>query len=307
MNVQTALSAESYGDRGGTALARAVESGADLLLLQDTGIKPEDAKSRTAQARRVAGARSAVASLPPHFDGDYQVGGLMQIARGALSPRAAGVADDARGWNRYDVVKYRGRNRRTLHVVNVYVPFRRRSSELQDGHSMQAQLTRLACDERRATTGEDGKKRLRKPRAGVTTITEAEVADPIKLMLADLGRQLQVVAEDPDATILIAGDTNINALEAGTGQSDLASLLRTLGLTEVAASSALRTTWSSRKRMGDGGTRVDRVFISGRHANSVAGYQVVEHEAWHEVTDHKPGRGRPQSRRDIGGHLGHGA
>ena len=275
-NVQTALSSVSYGDRGRDMLQLAVASDFDLLLLQDTGTKPEDSGQRAAQVKRAVGKGCTAAQLPPHIDGDHRVGGLLQAASGALAPRAAGVTDDARGWNRYDIVKYRGRQRRTLHVINAYFPFRRSTSEVQDGHSMQAQLTRLACDERRATTGEDGKRAKRSLRTGTSAITEAEVADPVKLMLADIGRQMQGVSEDPDATIILAGDTNINALESGAGQNDLAALLRTLGLLEIAAASDVRTTWPSRKRMAAGGTRVDRVFISARHITSVERYQVVE-------------------------------
>ena len=152
INCRTALSEASWVDRGSVIVHKLRDARCDVWAAQDTGTTTMKQNEMKHFINSIDESKTMSAQLQPHQGRLKRVGGLLQVARGDLASRAAGVIADTRGWTRYDVSKFRGRNKKTLYVVNLYMPLvsfgRQGIIETQDGDSMQAILTRRASDER---------------------------------------------------------------------------------------------------------------------------------------------------------------
>ena len=136
--------------------------GSDILLAQETGVKPNAEAAAMRALRRMSGiTKTWVRLTRPHQGDVHSIGGLGTVAWGDAASRMTATEADARGWDRYAISCLQGRGGRKLILVNVYCPFRhslpttplsgndtivrqRQSAPDVKGDSLWAQLVRLA-------------------------------------------------------------------------------------------------------------------------------------------------------------------
>ena len=265
-NIRRAWGCDHIRTAGRVSADKCSDLGADLLLAQETGTAPKDKGGATHTLRQLYRPVKAWVHLTdPHCGDVHAVGGLGCVAWGSVASRMRVAEADARGWDRYTIVRIQGRGGRSLVIANLYCPVKHaagassgegtktRAGPDVTGDSMWAQMVRLA--EAAVGDGEASGKRRRSPLPGeLRAVKPEDLDDPRSLMLEDLAAQLSAEAKKPLVTIMVIGDTNMDGSDGGAAADMVASLCRNLRLAEVPVGP---TTNGSQ-----GGRAIDRCFLS---------------------------------------------
>ena len=137
-------------------------------------------------------------------DGEGWRGGTALLSVGTAKKRMAARLDDARHWGRCVGRLYTGEGKRSLLIVEAYMPV----SSFSPGTSSAAYAQELG---RRASEykGEVAKTRW-KSGDPMPNPTADRIAHPKRLIMADLALHLRAHADDPHCTVVLMGDMKLN-------------------------------------------------------------------------------------------------
>ena len=204
-------------------------------------------------------------------DGEGWRGGTALLSVGTAKKRMASRLDDARRWGRYVGRFYTGEGKRTLLVVEAYVPV----STYNPGASSAAYAHELG---RRAGEYTGGVARTRW-QAGdpMPNPTRDQIAHPKRLMMADLALHLRAYADNPHCTVVLMGDMNVDR-DRDQGTEDATSLEAMLAALHLRSCAEIR--WGTAARQiatrseGAASSHIDHVFITDTAATSVDEFAV---------------------------------
>ena len=206
-------------------------------------------------------------------DGDGWRGGTALLSVGTAKKRMASRLNDARQWGRYVGRFYTGEGKRTLLVVEAYVPV----STYNPGASSAAYAHELG---RWAGEYTGGVARTRW-QAGdpMPNSTRDQIAHPKRLMMADLALHLRAYADDPHCTVVLMGDMNVDR-DRDQGTEDATSLEAMLTALHLRSCAEIRWGTAARKistrSEGTARSHIDHVFITDTAATSVDDFAVDE-------------------------------
>ena len=204
-------------------------------------------------------------------DGEGWRGGTALLSVGTAKKRMASRLDDARRWGRYVGRFYTGEGKRTLLVVEAYVPV----STYNPGASSAAYAHELG---RWAGEYTGGVARTRW-QAGdpMPNPTRDQIAHPKRLMMADLALHLRAYADNPHCTVVLMGDMNVDR-DRDQGTEDATSLEAMLAALHLRSCAEIR--WGTAARQiatrseGATSSHIDHVFITDTAATSVDEFAV---------------------------------
>ena len=230
-----------------------------------------------------AGDSAAQPTVQPHHwdaagatktDGEGWRGGTALLSVGTAKKRMASRLDDARRWGRYVGRFYAGKGKRTLLVVEVYVPV----STYDPGANSTAYAHELG---RQASeyTGGVAKTRWQTGDPMPNPTRDQIAHHPKRLMMADLALHLRAYADNPHCTVAIMGDMNVDR-DRDQGTDDATRLEAMLTALHLRSCAEIR--WGTTARRiatrseGASSSHIDHVFITDTAATSVDEFAVDE-------------------------------
>ena len=231
---------------------------------------------------------------PHHWDaagatkteGEGWRGGTALLSLGTAKKRMASRLDDARQWGRYVGRFYTGEGKRTLLIVEAYVPV----SAYNSGASGTAYAHELG---RRAGEYTGGVAKTRwQVGDPMPNPTRDQIAHPKRLMMADLALHLRAYADNPHCTVVLMGDMNVDR-DRDQGTEDATSLETMLAALHLRSCADIR--WGTAARRiatrveGSSRSHIDHAFITDTAATSVDEFAVDEDSGL--GTDHGDERG----------------
>ena len=203
---------------------------------------------------------------------DAWLGGVTMAAVGEAAKRQQQEVVDCRKWGRYLGRIYRGKNKKTMVVVQVYFPDAQYSST-SNAESYSQLLGVKAAAVTQGTPAGRWRLGMAPPKPDT-----AQLQHPRLLLMADLETHLMHYALDPNCTLVLMGDMNIDLC---TRDDDDGPALR-LMMTRLGLISCAEARWpdshqsflTHRAGEGQAHSHIDYIFITESQAASVRRFGV---------------------------------